>query len=279
MGLWNFYYVRADFQTARELGQQLLTLAEDSQKSDLLMEAHAALGEILMNAEELVSAQAHFEQGIALYNPQQHRSHATFYGQDVGVTCLSYMSWILCYLGYPDRALKRSHESLELARGLAHPFTLVFALGHTAAFHQFRREGRAAQEKAEEAIALSTEHGFSSYLTIGAIYRGWALCGQGKEEEGFAQLRQGVAAWQATGAEIAGPNFLGMLAKTYGKLNQTKEGLALLEEALALLSKFGTHVHEAELYRLKGELLLMQDGGTASGNCISEAEVCFSKAQ
>ena len=68
------------------------------------------------------------EQGIALYDPQQHRSHAFLYGQDPGVTCLSYAAWALWFLGYPDQALKRSHEALTLAQELSHPFSLAFAL-------------------------------------------------------------------------------------------------------------------------------------------------------
>ena len=278
LGLWNFYCVRAEFEVAQELGQQLLALAQELQKPDFLMEAHAALGETLMNSVEFTAALSHFEDAIALYAPQRHRSHAILYGQDVGVTCLGYLSWILWYLGYPDQALKRSYESLALARQLDHPFTLVFALGHAAQLHQFRREAQATQEKAAEAIALATKHGFSSYLTIGAIYQGGALLEQGQQERGFAQLRHAIAAWQGTGAEIAGPNFLAMLAKTYWKLGQTKEGLAALDEGLALVDKFGSHHHETELYRLKGELLLMQGGDTASPACIAEAEVCLSRA-
>ena len=100
----------------------------------------------------------------------------------------------LWLLGYPDQALQRSHEALTLAQELAHPLSLAYALDCAAMLHQFRREAQAAQERAEAAMALSTEQGFALYLAWGTILRGWALAEQGQGEEGIAQMRQGLAA-------------------------------------------------------------------------------------
>ena len=98
----------------------------------LLLEAHYALGVTLFFLGEFAPARAHLEQGIALYDPQQHRSHAFLYGQEPGVVCLSYAAWALWYLGYPDQALKRSPEALTLAQELSHPFSLAYALSCAA---------------------------------------------------------------------------------------------------------------------------------------------------
>ena len=174
------------------------------------------------------------------------------------MTCLSYAAWVLWFLGYPDQALKRSQEALALAAGLSHPFSLAFALGFAAVLHQLRREEQAAQERAEAVIALSTEQGFPFWLALGTILRGWALAEQGQGEEGIAQIRQGLAAYRATGAEIVRPYFLALLAEAYGKVGQAEEGLSVLAEALALVDKTGERFYEAELYRLKGELTLQQ---------------------
>ena len=106
----------AELQTARELGEQLLSLAQSVQDPALLVEAHHALGETLFCLGEFVPAREHLEQGIALYDPQQHRSHAFLYGEDPGVACLAYAALVLWFLGYPDQALKRSHEALTLAQ-------------------------------------------------------------------------------------------------------------------------------------------------------------------
>ena len=124
---------------------------------------------------------------------------------------LSLCSLCPLVLGYPDQALEKSHEALTLAQELSHPFSLAFALYFAAGLHQLRREGQAAQERAEAAIALSTEQGFPVLVGAGTILRGWALAEQGQREEGIAQIRQGLAAWRATGAELLRPYFLALV--------------------------------------------------------------------
>src|SRR5262249_16176877 len=135
-----------DFRTAHALGEQILALAQQAQDSTtMLVAAHAALGRTLFNLGAVVSAQTHFAQGIALYDSQQHRAHAFFYGEDSGVVCRSHAALSLWYLGYPDQGLARSQEAVTLVQQIAHPFSLSFALSYTAVFHQLRREGSAAQ--------------------------------------------------------------------------------------------------------------------------------------
>jgi predicted ATPase len=257
-GLWAFYLVRAKLQTAHELGEQLLRLARSVQDSAFLLEAHVALGVTLFLLGELVPARMHLERGIALYDPQKPRSYVSPYGNDPGVSCQRYAAWALWHLGHPDQALKMSHENLILAQELSHPHSLAAALGFAASLHQFRRERQAAQEQAEAAITLSTEQGFPFWVAWGTILRGLALAEQGQGEEGIAQIRQGLAAHRATGAELSRPYFLALLAEAYGKVGQTKEGLSVLVEALAAVHKNGDRYYEAELYRLKGELTLAQ---------------------
>jgi DNA-binding winged helix-turn-helix (wHTH) protein/predicted ATPase len=254
-GLSAFYVVRGDLQAARKVGEQLLCLAQSVQDSDLLMRAHFALGPPLFFLGKFAPAQKHLEQGIALYDSQKHHSRAV---QDPGVVSLSYVALALWHLGYPDQALKRTYEALTLARELAHPFSVSLALWALTCLHQYRREEHAAQEQAEAAIALSTEHGFAIWLATGTIWRGWALAEQGQIEEGMAQMSQGIGAWRATGAETMRPYFLSLLATAYGKVGQTEEGLAMLDEALIRVDNAEEREYEAELYRLKGELTLTQ---------------------
>jgi predicted ATPase len=256
-GLSAFYVVRGDLQAARKLGEQLLRLAQSVQNPDLLMRAHFALGPPLFFLGKFASAQKHLEQGIALYDPQKHSSHAV---QDSGVASLSYAALVLWHLGYPDQALKRTYEALTLARELSHPFSVSLALWAITCLHQYRREEHVAQEQAEAAIALATEHGFAIWLATGTIWRGWALAEQGQIEEGIAQMSRGIGAWRATGAETHRPYFLTLLAAAYGKVGQTEEGLTLLAEALTRVDNAEEREYEAELYRLRGELTLAQSG-------------------
>jgi class 3 adenylate cyclase/predicted ATPase len=280
-GLRRFYLARAEYQRVREIGEQLLHLAESLQDPVALVEGHLALGIFLWSRGELAEARGHLEQGIALYDPQQHRSLAFRHGRDPGVTSRYAAAAVLWQLGYPTQALQRSHEAITLARELSHAYSLVLALHNAADLHQRRRERQAAQERAEAVIALCTEHGFAQYLAWGTILCGWALAEQGQREAGIAQMRQGIAAHQATGTE-AGRHHLNLLAEAYGKGGQAEEGLAILAEALAAMEKTGRREYEAELYRLKGELLLAQIStrrrakGTRQKQ--AEAESCFRQA-
>src|SRR5712692_4150386 len=151
--------MRAELPLARELGEQLLGLAHKVRDPVLLLEAHRALGPTLYFLGELGPARAHVEQGLSLYNLQQHRSHAFLSGVDPGVVCLSGAALVLWQLGYPDQALRKSHEVLTLAQELSHPFSLASALYLAAELHQLRRERQAAQARAEATITLCTEQG------------------------------------------------------------------------------------------------------------------------
>jgi len=274
-GLWTFYLMRTEFQTAQELGNQLLTLAQKIQDPALLLQAHSMLGLTLWPLGEIVSARAHLEQSLAFYDPQKSRS-------SVGMTLMSIVASVtssmealaLWLLGYPDQALQRDHEALTLVQDLARPHGLAMALTSSGWLHQFRREGQAAQARAEAAIALSIEQGFAHLLAVGTSQRGWALTQQGQEEEGIMQLRQGLAASRATGQELYLSCPLALLAEAYGNTGQPKEGLAVLAEALAMVNKTGERYYEAELYRIKGELTLQngaRDWGLGAGSPSPQA--------
>ncbi len=128
--------------------------------------------------------------------------------------------------------------------------------------HQVRRERQLAQDRAEAAIALALEQGLPHQVAYGTIMRGWALAMQGQWEQGIAQIQQGLVAQHATGAEVARPSFLALLAEAQAAAGQAEVGLGVLAEALALVDHTGERHWEAEVYRLKGELLLLTAYGT-----------------
>jgi predicted ATPase len=272
-GLFRFHMVRAELQRTRELAEQLFSLAQRLQDPALLLEAHRVMGQTMFWLGEMAPARAHSEQGMALYDPQKHRSHALVYGQDPGVACRSFAAWPIWMLGYPDHALHCINEALSQSQELNHPFSLAFALNLAAVLHQFRREAQAVQKHAQALITLSTEQGFPHWLAYGMIFRGWALALRGDRAEGIAQVRQGLVAYRGTGAELHRPYFLSLLAGAYGEAGQQEEGLTLLSEALAIVDKTGERNWEAELHRRKGELLLMQQGQN-----VGEVEECFRQA-
>jgi predicted ATPase len=272
-GLWLFYLNCGELQTARELGEQLLRLIQGTQDPMLRLAAHGALGTTLFWLGELTLALEHLEESIALYDLRQDRSLAALYGHDPGVMHRSYTSYVLWWLGYPSQALQRSDKMRMLAQELAHPLSVAYALGTASSLHQLRREAQATQERAEAAMALSREYGFPYWLGIGTIRRGWALAAQGQGAEGVQQIRQGLAVWRATGADLNRPWFLALLAEACGRAGEAEEGLTAVAEALTAVHIKANRVCEAELYRLKGELLLQQVIPE-----VQQAETCLQHA-
>jgi predicted ATPase len=206
-GLWRFYATRS-LRTAQELGDTLLRLAQRTDDPALAVIAHTALGNTWCGLGALPAARQHLEEGIARYTPDQSRTPVFRMGQDPGVACRIYTAWTLWLLGYPEQALARLHEALALAQELSHPFSLAVARCWAAYVSQFRRDVLAVHEHAEAAIALSTEQGFPLLVALGTSMRGWVLAMQSQSEVGMAQVRQGITAWQASGAVVWNPILL-----------------------------------------------------------------------
>jgi predicted ATPase len=291
-GLWAFYMIRGECQTARERGEQMLRLAQAAHDPALLLEAHHTLWITLLWLGEVTQAHNHAEQGRALYDPQQHRSHAFQYGDDPGVCALMQDALLLWGLGYPDQAVKRKERGLTLAHEVSHSNTMALALASSAQFHQLRREAPATQEWAEECLRFASDQGVPVWEPPATLYRGWALAMQGQGEEGIPLIRQGLAAHRATGAELGRSYYLTFLTEAYRKAGQTEEGLTTLAEALDLVERTEERAYEAELYRLKGQLVL-QSGVRSPQSEIPnpqhpapntqaeverEAEACFQQA-
>lgn len=284
-GLWSFYDVRGDLQTARDLAEQLLFLTQNQQDSILRLIGHRAIGDTLHWLGELVSARDHLKQGIVLSQALQHQSshQAYLYGQDPAVGCRIYLASTLWPLGYPDQTLHRAQEALSIAHEISHPFSIAFATNLLAQIHQYRGEIDAMQECVESLMILANEQGFVHWLAMGSVLRGWVLFQQGQADEGIAQMHKGLAAYEAQGAQLSRPYYHALLAEAYGKIEKVEEGIFLLEEALTLVGHTGIRYYAAELYRLRGELLLKLkakgEGKTGKAEeAIEEVEDCFGHA-
>jgi predicted ATPase len=222
----------------------------------------------------LAAAQPHLEQGMKLYDPQRHRTHAALYsGHDPGVCCRMQAAHSLWLLGYPDQALASIQAALALAQQLAHPLSLTMALRWAAVVHYLRREAPLTQARAEASMTMATEQGFPEQVALVTPLRDWALAANGQREEGRAQSHQGLAAYQATEVTRDRSDRLALLAETFAQAGQITQGLESLAEGLATVAKSRVRWWEAELYRLRGALLLQQTIAQSE-----EAEVCFRQA-
>jgi predicted ATPase len=242
------------------------------------VEAHLAQGNSLFPFGKLIPALEHFERAISLYDPKTHHVHAFVYGLDPGVFCLGRTAWILELLGHSDQASKRIEEALALAHRQTHAYSLAVTLVHTTPILDLRRKWLALQQQAEATIAVCSEQGFGSILAQATMYRGYALAQQGKTEEGIALMREGLDAQLATGASLFRPLFLFFLAKACLTAGRFEEGLAAVAEAVAIVEKADERYYEAELHRLKGELILRRSGVEAQPAIQAEAEECFWKS-
>jgi class 3 adenylate cyclase/DNA-binding winged helix-turn-helix (wHTH) protein/predicted ATPase len=259
MNLSRLYLNRARIQKARELAEQCFTLVQSMQDPRLLQTVHQRLGSTLFFHGEIVLARTHFEQGIALYTAQQDRLCAFRERMHSGVSCLSYLAWTLWLLGYPDQAWHRSCDALALARESSYAYSLTVALHYAAVLRLARREARLAQELAEETIEFSRLQGFAQWEVGGIFMRGGALIEQGLVEEGLDHLWQAHATSRAMGKELAQTHIFVRLAEACLQGKRVEEGLQVLTEALHFIHESGERYLEAEVYRLKGNLLLQQD--------------------
>jgi predicted ATPase len=207
-GLHRFHLVRGSHARAREFAEQCVTLGQNVDDSDLMLEGHLALRESSFYMGRLISAQQHLTEAISLYKADKHRPSATRSVQDPSVAFRFHLALTTQLLGYPDRAANINGTNLSLADELAHPFSSAHALTSAAVFYQLRRDRELTREYAEAALEASRSGQFSLFVAEATILLGWALAQQGQTEEGIVRMREGLTAWRATGAELWTPLFL-----------------------------------------------------------------------
>jgi predicted ATPase len=275
-GLCAYYTARGPYTTAYEMAERALELAEQRDEPRLLLRARTNLGVNAYLLGRFTTAHPHLEQGMSLAALEPPGESPA---QDFGVTCRSYSALTLFALGYPDKALERSRAAVQLARDLDLPFSLAFALYIASHLHKYRREPEAMLAYAEEGIALCREQNFALWLGGVIAQRGSALAELGRVEEGIAEIREGMQAWLATGAEVAKPYFLALLAEAERRLGRCADGLCGLDEGLTVVEELSDRFYEAELHRLKGELTLdRHSGANMRSEAQDEAEAWYRRA-
>jgi DNA-binding winged helix-turn-helix (wHTH) protein/predicted ATPase len=256
-----YYYFRAELRSAREIADQLLELGLGLRDEALTAEAHRALGVTLVDQGSLKSGLQHLEQVPAHSKTVPLYSDPSFTGQDPEVVSQCFAARALWALGYPDQAWERMQSALSRAHHLEHPESRVVAAHFAARLHQLRGDVAASQEQAERVIALAEDQGLELWLMLGTMDRAWAEAEQGQLETGIQQMREDLSAYAATGARLWRAHFLVLLAAMLGKAGQMEEGLTAIADALVLVTDTGDHYPTAEVYRVKGELLMMQAVG------------------
>jgi DNA-binding winged helix-turn-helix (wHTH) protein/tetratricopeptide (TPR) repeat protein len=278
---------RANIGAALEIADQVISLAEELDDPRLIMEAQRARGSTLLEIGRCAEALEHVNRSSQLYSVNQPFSQTLISGRDCKVLSECSAGKALWAMGFPDAAMERMQAGLAFARHLAHPQSLVYGSRFMAQLHQLRGEPLLAQERAKEVIEISEEYGLEPWVAFGRIDLGWAIAELGEVQRGIELIRQGLAAYGATGIRLWYPIFLGTLADQLNKVQRIEEGLELIAEALKCAEQSKESYGLAELHRIKGELLLksrdLPHAGQVPGNAskvssLSEARACFSEA-
>jgi serine/threonine protein kinase/predicted ATPase len=274
LGMWEWHIVRGDLRVCADQAADGMALAQGLRDPGMMMEALFMPGVTMFYRAQFAGAHTYYENALAAYDDRERtRFWAAHTGHDAGVTHRCYLALTLWHLGYPDRALALARETCELARTIGHAFSLEHAVDFAAYLCHYCRLGAEVQARGEEEVAIATEQGFPFWHALGTLHRGAGMLLQGRDEESLTLLLRGFTAFRATGAEVRVPSYLAMLGDAYTQSGRLEDARKVLDEALAVAEKNDDRCHEAELHRLRGELVLAE-----SAERLSDAEACFHQA-
>jgi class 3 adenylate cyclase/predicted ATPase len=258
-GLWHCHFTQGLLNSARDLGSQMLWLAERSGNRVHRVVARRALGATLVFLGDFTKASEHLEYGKNCWESFPLEQQTIIAGEEPGLACRLYLAYAQWFLGFPEQALEAIDQAMCHAQDLSHPYSMTWALCMAAQVHQYRREPQSVQERAEAAMAIATNHGFTPWVAHATIMRGWAIAHQ-QGEVGVAEMARGLAAWQAPGVQNSATYFPALLAEAYITTGRLDEALDVLNVALADLKTKSERYYLAELYRLKGKTLSKKFG-------------------
>jgi DNA-binding winged helix-turn-helix (wHTH) protein/predicted ATPase len=263
-------FVKGDFRGTRILGAEVLQSAQVLQDTGYTILGHMELGGTTFHLGEPASATLrHFRRAKALYDPRQHRSLVGRFGVDIGLFASSWAAHYLWYAGFVDQARAQAEETIELARMLAHPFSLAITLAYATMLYQFCRDMARLDSLAEATIALCAEYGFPYYLAWAEVLQGWSHAVAGAPDRGIAEMRRGIQVLDSTaGARL--PYYRSLLAEACGRAGRIDEAFEALSGAGADMQRTDERWWEPELHRLRGDLLRSE-----LVNCGQEAEAHF----
>jgi len=276
-GLHSFYTMRGELLLGYDLAQQMHRIAESVGDRALRCEAHHTMGCVELRLGKLSSSRTHLERAIALSDAESRVTAYTYSGHDPTACCLGYLGMNLWYSGYPDQALHRATEGLAWAAAIEHPVSTVLAHTLLTWVRVLRGEDAAAAEHVDAMLAIAAAHQLTYWTAIGRMFRGWIAARSGRAQ-GLEELRAGFAICQAVGPGVARIEFLVAYADSCLRLGVTDEGVRAVEEALELVAHHHERGVEAELHRMRGELL-RQRGALQEPDAMASLERALTVAR
>jgi predicted ATPase len=272
-GLWRYYVVRGQVQEAEQVAERMYDLAEKLRDASLYAAAERVISSTLYFQGKNAMALEHAKKGVNFRNPEDMLSNAVLFLNEPTISCQDYVGLALWNLGHPTEALQQAQEAVNLSRALGHQHTLAVAIFFEIKISQFCGDVQNILEKASELIKLCRDEGFTLWRIAGEAFEGWALTKMGQEAVGLAQLKGAIVNWERSGSGLFLIYWFTLLADAYGAMGEAEKGINLLDNGLQICIKNNERWWEADLLRLKGDLLLLQDGQEA------RAELSFLKAR
>ena len=256
-GLWAVNFVAFKGDICRDLAARFWALAQRQGGTTPVLVGHRVMGHSLLKEGDFVQARTHYDKGIALYDPVEHRMLATRFGHDTGVAILSYRSWTLWFLGYPEAALRDADTAVEAARDTGQAASLMFALYMTAFFHVLCGNYAVATARARELFALAKEKDALMWKASAMMHEGCALAAATtKAAAAIEMLTSGIVGYRSTGATLSITAFLSHLARAYGDNGQFDDAWRCIGEAVTVIENAKERWYEAEVHRTAGEVAL-----------------------
>jgi len=256
-GLSSYYMYRAEFDKGIQIGEKILELAEDIDDDTLRVHGYLVLGANMGFRVSYRDGLELLDKGIALFERERNSLRPFQLGNNPGIVCYTTSAFFLWWLGFPDRAVDRADRAIELVTKLDHPFTMAYALFHTANLHMWRGEMELAHERAQAMSEIAEEHGFQIWESLATMLLGATQIPMGKPEDGLAKLEQGFAQYQGLkNPPVFFPSLISMRAAAFAQAGQPDQGLKLVEDLLKDADEEQLLREFPPLLLLKGELLL-----------------------
>jgi predicted ATPase len=270
---WVQLFARAQHESALGAARELITFAERHGGKITKSVAHYCMGATASCRGECTTARDHLERSLALEDPRQAQAVVAVTGRDNAVVTLILLTEILAILGYAGKARVIAEEAIRRGNLLAHVPTLAYAQGAHRNLCVVLRDYTGLEKAADTVLRLAREHNVPRFKPRAWIELGLARAETGSIAEGIRAMRDGLIAWKNMGFRYDLPRHLSMFASAYYNAGEVEEGLRVIGEALSAIESTSERCFEAEVLRLKGELLLARNPPN-----VDEAEASFLKA-
>ena len=272
-GFWVANFVAFNGDVCHDLAAQFLALAEKQKATGTLAIGHRLMATSLLHTGDIAAVRAHFDQAIALYDAAEHRPLGVRFGQDVGVTILSFRSLALWILGYPEAALADTEQACEHAREIGQAATLMYALAVTLSTLIHCRDHATAATQSGELVTLADQKGALFWKAFGMLNHGCVLALTGKAADAVHAITSGIAIYRSTGSTLWLPLHLSYLTMAYAELGQFDDAWRCIGEAMTAMETTKEKWCEADIHRIAGEIALMGPEPDAT-----KAETSFERA-